>query len=155
MGKALATRTMQTAGEGMQIAVHQTALGWIGVVASAAGIRRIILPRDSKTSVQQELIRAESGIRRSKSSRAYDPDLLHKAVTLLDQYFSGERVSFDLLLDLRYYTSFQQLVWQKASRIPYAETRSYAWVAQRAGNPRAARAVGQAMGRNPVPIIIP
>jgi O-6-methylguanine DNA methyltransferase len=56
---------------------------------------------------------------------------------------------------MRYYTAFQQAVWKAASGIPYGETRSYAWVAKRIRKPRAARAVGQALGANPVPIIIP
>ena len=71
------------------------------------------------------------------------------------QYFSGRLVSFDLPLDLSYYTPFQRAVWKAAASIPYGETRSYAWIAKRIGRPKAARAVGQAMGANPVPILIP
>ncbi len=56
---------------------------------------------------------------------------------------------------MRYYTQFQKAVWRATAGIPYGETRSYAWVAKRIGNPRAVRAVGQALGANPVPIIIP
>jgi O6-methylguanine-DNA--protein-cysteine methyltransferase len=81
--------------------------------------------------------------------------MLEKAAKLLRRYFSGERVLFDLPLDLRYYTRFQQAVWKTAAEIPYGETRSYAWIARRIRNSRASRAVGQAMGANPVPIIIP
>jgi methylated-DNA-[protein]-cysteine S-methyltransferase len=64
-------------------------------------------------------------------------------------------VSFDLPLDLRYYTPFQRAVWRAAATIPYGETRSYAWIAKKIGKPKAARAVGQALGANPVPILIP
>ena len=81
--------------------------------------------------------------------------MLEKAAKLLGAYFSGKSVSFDLPLDLRYYTRFQQAVWKAAAEIPYGETRSYAWIARRIKNPRASRAVGQALGANPVPIIIP
>jgi len=81
--------------------------------------------------------------------------LLAKAVKLLKRYFSGESVSFDVPLDLRYYTPFQQAVWKAAAAIAPGETRSYAWIAKRIRNPKAARAVGQALGANPVPIIIP
>jgi O-6-methylguanine DNA methyltransferase len=81
--------------------------------------------------------------------------MLKKAVKLLQDYFSGGRVAFDLPLDLRYYTPFQQAVWRAAAEIPYGETRSYAWIAKRIRNPRAVRAVGQALGANPIPIIIP
>jgi methylated-DNA-[protein]-cysteine S-methyltransferase len=80
---------------------------------------------------------------------------LDKSVVLLKKYFSGERALFDLPLDLGYYTPFQQAVWRAAMKITSGETRSYAWIAQKIKRPRAARAVGQAMGANPVPIIIP
>ena len=83
------------------------------------------------------------------------PGILKKTVKLLQRYFSGKSVSFDLPLDMRYYTNFEQAVWKSAVEIPFGETRSYAWIAQRIKNPKAARAVGQAMGANPIPIIIP
>ncbi len=56
---------------------------------------------------------------------------------------------------MRYHTAFKQAVWKATADIPLGETRSYAWVAKRIKNPRAARAVGQALGANPVPILIP
>jgi O6-methylguanine-DNA--protein-cysteine methyltransferase len=81
--------------------------------------------------------------------------MLEKAAKLLQQYFSGERVLFDLPLDMRYHTAFRQAVWKAAAEIPFGVTRSYAWIAKRIKNPKAVRAVGQALGANPVPIIIP
>ncbi len=53
------------------------------------------------------------------------------------------------------YTPFQRKVWNAVKAIPYGETRSYKWVAKKIGNPKAARAVGQALKRNPLLIIIP
>jgi O-6-methylguanine DNA methyltransferase len=58
-------------------------------------------------------------------------------------------------LDLSAGTAFQQAVWQALCRIPYGETRSYAWVAGQIGRPRATRAVGSACGANPIPVIVP
>lgn len=58
-------------------------------------------------------------------------------------------------LDLRSSTPFSRKVWRAASKIPYGQVRSYAWVAEKLGDPNAARAVGGALGRNPVPIFIP
>ena len=81
--------------------------------------------------------------------------MLERAAKQLKSYFSGKRVLFDLPLDLRYYTRFQQAVWKAAADIPYGETRSYAWIAKRIRNPRASRAVGQALGANPMPVILP
>ena len=58
-------------------------------------------------------------------------------------------------IDWSRYTPFQKKVWEAVKTIPYGETRSYKWVAENIGNPRAARAVGQALKRNPLPGIIP
>ena len=70
-------------------------------------------------------------------------------------YFRGGRQTFPDDLDLSEGTPFQQAVWRTARSIPYGETRSYGWIAAAIDRPRAARAVGQAMGSNPLAIIIP
>jgi len=140
---------------GMKQAVFRTSLGWVGVAATEKGVSRIVLPKKDKKAVEQELRSSEFGVRSSEVCNASDPIILKKAVRFLQQYFSGERVSFDVPLDLRYYTHFQQAVWNAAKAVPFGETRSYLWVAKRIRNPKAARAVGQALGANPVPIIIP
>lgn len=72
----------------------------------------------------------------------------------LDEYFRGERTSFDLKLAPAG-TRFQLAVLDALRRIPYGETRSYADVAASVGRPKAVRAVGAANGRNPLPIVIP
>lgn len=136
--------------------VFRSPLGWAGVAVSEKGITMIVLPRQSKRAAQQELDSATSTLtpalfREGRGS----VKMLESAAKLLGAYFSGKSVPFDLPLDLRYYTRFQQAVWKAAAEIPYGETRSYAWIARRIKNSRAARAVGQAMGANPVPIIIP
>ncbi len=73
----------------------------------------------------------------------------------LRAYFSGGQVNFKSLLDLSKGTIFQRSVWSKISEIPYGELRTYKWIASEIGNERAVRAVGNAVGRNPVPPIIP
>lgn len=80
---------------------------------------------------------------------------LQRVVARLERYLSGVPVIFDLPLDLRGHTEFQRAVWRAAQAIPYGETRSYGWIARRIRKPKAARAVGQAMGANPVPILVP
>jgi len=72
----------------------------------------------------------------------------------LQEYFAGERRSFDLALNLSG-TEFQLRVLEELQRIPYGETTSYSDIARRIGRPKAMRAVGAANGRNPIPIIIP
>ncbi len=73
----------------------------------------------------------------------------------LREYFGGKRKKFSFSGDLSGFTDFQREVLNAAARIPYGEVRSYKWLAERANRPHAARAVGQVMARNPVPIIIP
>lgn len=71
-------------------------------------------------------------------------------------YFKGKKINFkNYQLDLSEVTYFQKKVLTATLNIPYGETRSYKWVANYIGNPRAYRAVGQALHNNPLPIIIP
>ncbi len=72
----------------------------------------------------------------------------------LDEYFAGERKAFDLPLKLQG-TPFQMGVWEALSRIPYGSTVTYGDLAAAAGYPRAARAVGNAMRKNPLWLLIP
>lgn len=80
--------------------------------------------------------------------------LLDAAEAQLREYFAGTRRTFDLPLAPRG-TAFQQRVWAALRTIPYGETRTYGELAAAIGNPRAARAVGMANHRNPLPILIP
>lgn len=72
----------------------------------------------------------------------------------LKQYFSGQRTSFDLPIEANG-TKFQESVWQVLIQIPYGMTWSYKQVAEKINHPLAVRAVGTAIGRNPISIIIP
>jgi len=72
----------------------------------------------------------------------------------LEQYFAGERRTFDLPLELEG-PAFHRRVWEALLTIPYGETRSYGQIAARVGDPGAARAVGFANGRNPIAIVVP
>ena len=81
--------------------------------------------------------------------------VLRQAVTQLAEYFSGARTAFDLPLDLQGGTAFQQSVWRALLSIPRGDTTSYARLGHRIGQPGAARAVGAAVGRNPLSIVVP
>ena len=81
--------------------------------------------------------------------------VLQQASQQLGEYFAGQRSHFDLPLDLSCGTAFQQSVWQALLTIPQGEVVSYGEVSRRIGNPAAVRAVGGAIGRNPVSIIVP
>lgn len=73
----------------------------------------------------------------------------------LDEYFSGQRTTFDMKTDLSETTDFRRAVLEHLTTIPYGETRTYTQVAEAVGRPRAVRAVGSACATNPVPIVIP
>lgn len=83
------------------------------------------------------------------------PQYAAEVVKELDAYFAGSLRSFTIRFRFPQGTIFQQEVWRALLTIPYGETRSYGWLAATVGSPRAARAVGQAVGRNPLPVIIP
>ncbi|SES42559.1 methylated-DNA--[protein]-cysteine S-methyltransferase [Salipaludibacillus aurantiacus] len=85
---------------------------------------------------------------------AEDPAALVEEKHQLAEYFSGERKTFDLPLDL-IGSTFQKLVWEKVKDIPYGSTKSYKQIASEIGAPKAVRAIGGANNKNPVPIIIP
>jgi methylated-DNA-[protein]-cysteine S-methyltransferase len=73
----------------------------------------------------------------------------------LDQYFAGRRRAFEIPLDWRLTRGFAQRVLQATARIPYGATATYKQVAAEAGNALASRAAGNALGANPIPIIVP
>jgi methylated-DNA-[protein]-cysteine S-methyltransferase len=81
--------------------------------------------------------------------------VLRQAVAQLEEYFAGQRTHFDLPLDLQAGTAFQRSVWQALLSIPHGGTTSYAVLSRRIGRPTAARAVGAAIGRNPLSIVVP
>ena len=85
---------------------------------------------------------------------AHDPNAFADVVGQLEEYFAGERTSFDVPLRLEG-SEFQRTVWQGLLDIPYGETCSYGELAAAIGRPGAARAVGLANGRNPVAVIVP
>ncbi len=125
-----------------------TGMGWVGILGSAQGVLGITLPQPSQQQARELL-----GDRVSCAPAS--PHLFDGLVERLKGYLGGSRVDFPDRLDLSGTTPFQRMVWEATRLIPYGETRSYTWVAGQVNKPRAARAVGQALGRNPLPIIIP
>ena len=89
----------------------------------------------------------------------WQPDPAHPVLCIaakqLTAYFAGLRSDFDLPLDLSHGTAFQQAIWQALLAIPHGTTTSYGVLGARIGNPAAVRAVGAAVGRNPISVIVP
>lgn len=84
-----------------------------------------------------------------------DPKATAKTHKLLSEYFAGKRKDFPVTIDWSRVNGFTKKALQVCAKIPYGKTLSYGEVAERAGAPGGARAVGQAMGKNPFPIIVP
>ncbi len=124
-----------------------TSAGWVAVVFSAGKVLRLVLPQPDREAALK-LAGTTCG---EVEEAAALPELAQR----LRRYFDGHPVEFTDALDISSSTPFQQRVWQAARRIPWGQTRSYQWIASEIGQPGAARAVGQALGRNPLPVIIP
>ncbi len=126
----------------------RTEMGWVGILASAKGLLATTLPQPSVSEARQLL-----GRRADKAE--WSPHRLADLTERLTSYFNNEKVTFPDELDLSGATPFQGAVWRQTRLIPYGETRSYQWVAEQLKRPKAARAVGQALGRNPLLVIVP
>ena len=134
--------------QALQYTIFRTRAGWMSAAASELGLVRLTLPHPSAERALQEL-----GELPDRAVRA--DDCFTDLAVQLQSYFNRGRPSFRQALDLSVATTFQRAIWKAARRIPYGETRSYGELAVEIGRPGAARAVGQAMSRNPVAIIIP
>jgi methylated-DNA-[protein]-cysteine S-methyltransferase len=131
----------------MPSAFTKTAAGWVGIQVSSRGIKRTTLPQ-----VSEKQARAKLGVDDGATSAK---DNFKDLIKRLQNYFTGRQGDFPDKLDLSEATEFQRMVWKATRQIPYGETKTYAQIAQQIGKPRAARAVGQALGKNRLPIIIP
>ncbi len=120
-------------------------LGPIWIAAHHQGVARIAL-RGAHAALAEGLP--------AKAQFTIDEASLTPLIEQLHQFTEGTPTIFNQDLDLRG-TPFQLAVWKAIAQIPWGETRSYAWVANTIGKPRAVRAVAQACGANPVPILIP
>lgn len=128
--------------------VLQTSLGWFGALASDKGIQRLSLPESSPEKAMEKL-------EPKLHDAVFEPDKFEGLRTRLERYLTGDPTPLDDTLDLAAYSPFFLRAWSACRSIPRGETRSYAWLAIEAGSPRAVRAAGQAMARNPVAIVVP
>jgi len=107
-------------------------------------------------SYAPDLAREEEHLARNFGARVLrSPKPTDDARRQLDEYFAGKRRDFELTVDLRPAREFGRAVLEQLGRVPYGELTTYGALAARAGRPRAARAVGTVMNRNPVPIVLP
>ena len=128
--------------------VLDSPVGPLLVAATPRGVCRISYDADPEAHAEQ-FARAH-GVRVLRAPRSVDA-----AKRELDEYFAGRRVEFDLTLDLAAAPEFTRDVLDELAKVPFGETTTYGHLAARVGRPRAARAVGTVMNRNPIPIVLP
>ncbi|MFH0777050.1 MAG: methylated-DNA--[protein]-cysteine S-methyltransferase [Candidatus Eisenbacteria bacterium] len=127
----------------------ESPFGTIWFAASSKGVSFLLLRYFNERRVAVELKK----IRGAKLAR--DDRGLRSFAGQLERYFAGEVVPFEVELDLSSGTSFQQAVWRAVRKTAYGHLVSYKAIAEKVGNPLSARAVGNALGANPIPIVIP
>jgi methylated-DNA-[protein]-cysteine S-methyltransferase len=123
-------------------------VGDLLVATTNRGVCRISF--DPEPERELEWLARAYGLRVLRASRPLD-----RPRRELDEYFEGTRKEFELPVDLAALPSFQQLVLAELQLVPYGATATYGGLAERIGRPRAARAVGGALNKNPVPIVVP
>jgi methylated-DNA-[protein]-cysteine S-methyltransferase len=128
--------------------VIESPLGDLFVGVSDRGL--CVISYEADPDAQVERLARGFGSRVLRSPRPIDP-----ARRQLDEYFEGKRQRFDLAVDLALQADFNRRVLRELARVPFGEVVTYGELAARAARPRAARAVGTVMNRNPLPIVLP
>jgi methylated-DNA-[protein]-cysteine S-methyltransferase len=127
-----------------------TPLGEVHAAVSAAGVVATSLPGETLERFVARLRELAPGVEVAPGGNA----LLRDVLTQLREFFVGKRTRFDLPIDLRA-TPFTRRVLDALAQVPCGETRTYGSLAKSIGAPGAARAVGTALSKNPIPIILP
>ena len=126
----------------------ETDLGWVGLVLSPHGLRATTLPCGTRDEALREVL--ELGA--TDPTREADLADLPERICALA---SGRYDNLALHVDWNMEPSFRRDVLEETQRIPSGQTRTYRWLAERVGRPRAARAVGRVMATNPLPLVVP
>lgn len=131
--------------------LFETEFGLCGVAWSDRGLTRLQLPERDCEATERRLRRTSSD-----TEPASPPPSVQHAIDSLRVYFGGSAIDFGgVALDLSDVNAFHRSIYEALRTVDWGETVSYGALGERAGFPDAARAVGQAMASNPVPIIIP
>jgi len=156
------------------VRVFDTPLGRMAVAATARGVVRVALPgcRDDVAAVARSMTTrvprfacqtvrqaattdCEQSVAPESPDRAEAEAIARQAERELAEYLAGTRRTFAVPVDLGAAPPFHRTVYKALRSVPFGRTVTYAALARRAGSPRAARAVGQAMAHNPVPLVVP
>ncbi len=152
MKAALQRLTDRAATEGLLDVAYTTTdspFGPLLLATTPRGLVRVGMPNQDADELLEDLAA-------QVSPRVLEaPGRLNDVRRELDLYFEGELRNFDLPLDWQLTKDFRRRVLRATARIPYGKTRSYMQMAAGAGNERAVRAAGTALGSNPIPIVVP
>jgi len=138
--------------EGLETVGYGVVDSPLGPLWIAVGPKGVLAIHYGAEPSQPELVRVV---------RTYGPGLLPDikrtdvVARELDQYFSGKRKKFDVAVDMSTLTDFQRRILSATARVGFGDVSTYARVAAKAGSEKAARAAGQALGSNPIPIVVP
>ena len=131
----------------MKVYPYECSMGTFYLEASEGKLERIYLKKES--------LPPDAQIWERDAGMGPKPKIIRRAMSQLDEYFLGMRKEFNLALDMKG-TEFEKRVWEETRKIPYGETISYGELSLRlTGDTKASRAVGRAMGKNPIPIVVP
>lgn len=129
--------------------VFATELGWMAVVGTGEVLRRLVFGYPSAAEAERAL--GADWLHRSRPAD-WNPRLR----ALLERYAAGQRIEFDRVsVEIDGLTEFARRVLQALQKVPYGQTVTYGALAAQAGSPRAARAVGNCMAANPIPLVLP
>ena len=129
-------------------AILKTSLGWCGIIYGRHGLIKIYLPGMKKEKLK-------------KNIHSYNKSIVEHTGKIkilarnICSYFKGKNVRLNLPVDMKTMTEFEKKVYKQAMKISFGKVKSYKWLAEKAGIPNGARAVGNALSKNPVPLIIP
>jgi methylated-DNA-[protein]-cysteine S-methyltransferase len=134
----------------MRYVIVETKFGFFGILAHKGTILRTSLPVSTPQLAEIDLIGDLEGVE-------FNANLLPNLQSQIKSYFAGTYIEFNnnIPLNLDTLSKFSQDILKACIKIPYGKTVSYAELAKIANHPKAARAVGNAMGNNPIPLIIP
>ena len=137
--------------------VFRVSLGWCAAARGEQGVCGFVLPIHSAQIAEAGILALTTPmLLAGASAPRRAPSALKRLAEAAAMYFEGGTVHFDeFWVDLSSGTAFQRRVWSVIGRIPYGEVRTYRWIGVETGMPDAAHAIGQAVGSNPVPLLIP
>ncbi len=135
-------------GQDTHIVFIPTAFGTFKALCASKGVKSLEFP-EMKFSAYKKQTQIAS--QKKNSSYPY----IRKLITQLSEYFSGSKITFSVPVDLEGLTSFEKKVLRELAKVPYGKVVTYRTLAKKTGGAKLARAVGNALGKNPVPVILP